>query len=275
MNIPDVALNDGRTIPQLGLGVWQVPDPDTAANVRTGIAAGYRSIDTAAVYQNERGVGEGVRNCEAPREQLFITTKLWNSKHGYDETLRAFDRSLERLQMQYVDLYLIHWPLPSIDKYVATWRALIRLRQEGRARSIGVSNFQPAHIEKLIDETGVTPALNQVELHPLFQQRGVREFARAQRIAVESWSPLGQGRLIDNPVLRAIADRHGKTIPQVILRWHIQNHLVVIPKSVTPTRIRENIAIFDFALTDADMREIAGLETGRRIGPDPDSYAEV
>jgi 2,5-diketo-D-gluconate reductase A len=210
-----------------------------------------------------------------PREQIFVTTKLWNSRQGYDETLRACERSLERLQMEYVDLYLIHWPLPSIDKYVATWKAFIRLREEGRAKSIGVSNFQPAHIQRLTDETGVTPALNQVELHPLFPQRAVREYARQHRIAVESWSPLGQGRLIDNPVLRAIATRHGKTLPQVILRWHLQNDLVVIPKSVTPARIRENFAVFDFTLSGEDMQRIAGLETGQRIGPDPDTYAQV
>jgi 2,5-diketo-D-gluconate reductase A len=272
---PDHPLSDGRTIPQLGLGVWQVPDEEAAANVRTAIATGYRSIDTAAVYHNEKGVGEGVRSCGVPREQIFVTTKLWNSKQGYDETLRAFERSLERLQMDYVDLYLIHWPLPSIDKYVPTWKAFIRLREEGRAKSIGVSNFQPAHIQRLSDETGVTPALNQVELHPLFQQHAVRDYARKHRIAVESWSPLGQGRLIDNPVLRAIAARHGKTMPQVILRWHLQNDLVVIPKSVTPARIRENFAVFDFTLTSEDMRRIAGLETGQRIGPDPDTYAQV
>jgi 2,5-diketo-D-gluconate reductase A len=184
MGPADLPLNDGRTIPQLGLGVWQVPDEEAAANVRTAIAAGYRSIDTAAIYQNEKGVGEGVRSCAVPREQIFVTTKLWNSRQGYDETLRACERSLERLQMEYVDLYLIHWPLPSIDKYVATWKAFIRLREEGRAKSIGVSNFQPAHIQRLTDETGVTPALNQVELHPLFPQRAVREYARQHRIAV-------------------------------------------------------------------------------------------
>jgi len=275
MTPPDHALNDGRTIPQLGLGVWQVPDEEAAANVRTAIAAGYRSIDTAAVYHNERGVGEGVRSSGIPREQLFITTKLWNPRQGYDETLRAFDRSLERLQLQYVDLYLIHWPLPTIGKYVDTWKALIRLRDEGRAKSIGVSNFQPAHIDRLIAETGVTPVLNQVELHPLFPQRAVREHARTHRIAVESWSPLGQGRLIDNPVLRAIAARHRKSVPQVILRWHLQSDLVVIPKSVTPARLRENFAVFAFELTQSDMQQIAGLETGERIGPDPDTYAQL
>jgi 2,5-diketo-D-gluconate reductase A len=271
----DHSLNDGRTIPQLGLGVWQVPDAEAAQNVRTAVDVGYRSIDTAAIYHNEDGVGEGVRTCGIPREQIFVTTKLWNSKQGYDETLRAFERSLQRLRMEYVDLYLIHWPLPTIDRYVATWKAFVRLREEGRAKSIGVSNFQPAHIQRLIDETGVAPVLNQVELHPLFPQRAVRDYARRHGIAVESWSPLGQGRLMDNPVLRAIGARHGKTVPQVILRWHLQNDLVVIPKSVTPARIRENFAVFDFSLSVADMQQIAGLDNGGRIGPDPDTYDQV
>jgi diketogulonate reductase-like aldo/keto reductase len=273
--VPMHRLNDGRSIPQLGLGVWQIADEQTAEVVRAALALGYRSIDTAAIYHNEGGVGEGVRAGGVPREQLFITTKLWNSRQGYDETLAAFDKSLARLGLDYVDLYLIHWPLPSIDKYVATWRAFIRLRQEGRAKSIGVSNFQPAHIQRLIDETGVTPALNQVELHPLFQQRAVREYGRAHGVATESWSPLGQGRLADNEVLRAIAAAHGKTLAQVVLRWHLQNGLVVIPKSVAPARLRENIEVFDFSLTPEEMRSIAALDSGVRIGPDPDVYAQV
>jgi 2,5-diketo-D-gluconate reductase A len=273
--VPMHPLNDGRSIPQLGLGVWQIPDEQTADVVRAALALGYRSIDTAAVYHNERGVGEGVRTAGVPREQLFITTKLWNSRQGYDETLAAFDKSLARLGLEYVDLYLIHWPLPSIDRYVATWRAFIRLREEGRARSIGVSNFQPAHIQRLIDETGVTPVLNQVELHPLFQQRAVREYGRAHGVAIESWSPLGQGRLVGNDVLQSIAHAHGKTLAQVILRWHLQSDLVVIPKSITPARLRENIDIFDFALTPEEMRRIAALDCGGRIGPNPDEYAQV
>jgi 2,5-diketo-D-gluconate reductase A len=273
--VPMHRLNDGRSIPQLGLGVWQIPDAETAEVVRAALGLGYRSIDTAAVYQNERGVGEGVRAAGLPREQLFITTKLWNSRQGYDETLAAFDKSLARLGLDYVDLYLIHWPLPSIDKYVATWRAFIRLREEGRAKSIGVSNFQPAHVQRLIDETGVAPALNQVELHPLFQQRAVREYDRTHGVATESWSPLGQGRLADNEVLRAIAAAHGKTLAQVVLRWHLQSDLVVIPKSVSPARLRENIDVFDFSLTPEEMRRIAALDSGGRIGPDPDEYAQV
>jgi 2,5-diketo-D-gluconate reductase A len=272
---PDYALNDGRTMPQLGLGVWQIPDAEVGEVVRTALQSGYRAIDTAAVYGNERGVGAGIEAAAVPREQLFITTKLWNSRQGYDETLAAFGRSLERLRLDYVDLYLIHWPLPTIDKYVATWKACIRLREEGRARSIGVSNFQPAHIRRLIDETGVAPALNQVELHPLFQQRELRAFDRAERIATQSWSPQAQGRLFDNAVLRSIADKHGKSLPQIVLRWHIQSDLVVIPKSVTRARILENTDIFDFMLDADEMRRIDALDAGMRIGPDPDTYDQL
>ena len=273
--VPMHRLNDGRSIPQLGLGVWQIPDEQTAEVVRAALGLGYRSIDTAAVYHNERGVGEGVRAAGLPREQLFITTKLWNSRQGYDETLAAFDKSLARLGLDYVDLYLIHWPLPALDKYVATWRAFIRLREEGRVKSIGVSNFQPAHIQRLIDETGVTPALNQVELHPLFQQHPVREYDRVHGVATESWSPLGQGRLAANEVLHAIAAAHGKTLAQVVLRWHLQSDLIVIPKSVSPTRLRENLDVFDFSLTPEEMRRIAALDAGGRIGPNPDEYTQV
>lgn len=272
---PIHTLNDGRRIPQLGLGVWQVPDADAARVVHTALEVGYRSIDTAAIYGNERGVGAGIRASGVRREEVFLTTKLWNARQGYDETLIAFDRSLGRLNVDYVDLYLIHWPLPSIDKYVATWKAFIRLRDEGRAKSIGVSNFQPAHLQRLIDETGVTPALNQVELHPLFHQRAVREFDRKHGIATESWSPLGQGRLVGNEVLQSIAAAHGRTLAQVILRWHLQNDLIVIPKSVTPARLRENFSVFDFSLTPQEMQQIEALDTGGRIGPDPDVYAQV
>lgn len=272
---PIHTLNDGRRIPQLGLGVWQVPDADAPRVVQAALEAGYRSIDTAAIYGNERGVGAGMRASGIPRQEIFLTTKLWNARQGYDETLTAFDRSLERLNVEYVDLYLIHWPLPSIDRYVATWKAFIRLREEGRAKSIGVSNFQPAHIQRLIDETGVTPALNQVELHPLFHQRAVREFDRRHNIATESWSPLGQGRLAGNEVLQSIAAAHGRTLAQVILRWHLQNDLIVIPKSIAPARLRENISIFDFALTAQEMQQIEALDSGGRIGPDPDVYAQV
>lgn len=265
------ALNDGRAMPRLGLGVFQTPQDETAAVVRTAIADGYRSIDTAAIYANEKGVGEGLRAAGVPRDELFITTKLWNSQQGYDEALAAFDHSLERLGLDYVDLYLIHWPAPKKDRYVDAWRALVRLKEEGRARSIGVSNFQPEHLARIVEATGVTPAVNQVELHPRFQQRALRAVHAERGIATESWSPLGRGALLADPVLAEIAGKHGKTPAQVVIRWHIDNGLIVIPKSVTPSRIAENIAVFDFSLDPDDLERIAALDSAEgRIGPDPD-----
>ena len=270
--IPSLDLNDGRKAPQLGFGVWQIDDAAAGAAVAEAIAAGYRSIDTAAIYGNERGVAQGIARAGVAREQLFLTTKLWNSEQGFDSTLRAFEQSLKKLGTDYVDLYLIHWPVPARDRYVESWRALLRLREEGRARSVGVSNFQPAHLSRLIDETGVAPAVNQIELHPDFAQRELVAFNTGHRIVSEAWSPLGQGgELLRDPVLRRLADRHGKTVAQVVLRWHLQCGHMVIPKSQTPARIRENIAIFDFALDEADMAAIAALDAGRRIGPHPDT----
>lgn len=269
--IPVLDLNDGRQAPQFGFGVWQIDDAAASDAVATAIQSGYRSIDTAAIYGNERGVGQGIARAGVPREEIFLTTKLWNADQGFDATLRAFDESLEKLGTDYVDLYLIHWPTPARDRYVDTWKAFMRLREEGRARSIGVSNFQPAHIERLIAETGVTPAVNQVELHPDFAQRELVAFNTRHRIVSEAWSPLGQGgELLGNPVLRELAGKHGRSVAQIVLRWHIQRGHMVIPKSQTPSRIRENIAIFDFALDDADMQAIAALDAGHRIGPDPD-----
>jgi diketogulonate reductase-like aldo/keto reductase len=269
--IPVLDLNDGRQAPQFGFGVWQIDDAAASDAVATAIQSGYRSIDTAAIYGNERGVGQGIARAGVPREEIFLTTKLWNADQGFDATLRAFDESLEKLGTDYVDLYLIHWPTPARDRYVDTWKAFMRLREEGRARSIGVSNFQPAHIERLIAETGVTPAVNQVELHPDFAQRELVAFNTRHRIVSEAWSPLGQGgELLGNAVLRELAGKHGRSVAQVVLRWHIQRGHMVIPKSQTPSRIRENIAIFDFALDDADMQAIAALDAGHRIGPDPD-----
>ena len=269
--IPVLDLNDGRQAPQFGFGVWQIDDAAASEAVATAIQSGYRSVDTAAIYGNERGVGQGIARGGVPREEIFLTTKLWNADQGFDTTLRAFDESLKRLGTDYVDLYLIHWPTPARDRYVETWKAFQRLREEGRARSIGVSNFQPAHIERLIAETGVTPAVNQVELHPDFAQRELVAFNSRHRIVSEAWSPLGQGgELLGNPVLRELAGKHGRSVAQIVLRWHIQRGHMVIPKSQTPSRIRENIAIFDFALDDADMQAIAALDAGHRIGPDPD-----
>jgi 2,5-diketo-D-gluconate reductase A len=274
MTKPTLPLNDGRAIPQLGLGVWQIPDEETAAVVRAALDAGYRSIDTAAIYHNEAGVGEALRDAPVPREELFVTTKVWNERQGYDETLRAFGESLGRLGLDYVDLYLIHWPAPRRDRYVDTWRALVRLREEGRARSIGVSNFTATHLRRAIDETGVVPAVNQVELHPRFQQGALRAFHAERGIVTESWSPLGQGQLVGDPTLDTIARKHGKTTAQVILRWHLDLGLVVIPKSARPERLRENRDVFDFRLDVEDMARIAALDRpDGRLGSDPDAFS--
>lgn len=270
---PTITFSDGMSMPQVGLGLWQTPANVTAGVVRTAIETGYRSLDTAAAYENEGGVGEGVRASGVAREELFVTTKLRNRDHGYDDALKAFDRSLQRLGMDYVDLFLIHWPAPTQDRYIGAWRALTRLQEEGRARSIGVSNFMVEHLRRIIGETGVIPALNQIELHPKFQQTDLRAFHAGQGICTESWSPLGQGALLKHPVIARIAARHGKTPAQAIVRWHLDQSLVVIPKSVRPERIAENFEVFDFRLDDADMSAIAALDdaTGR-MGPDPVSF---
>lgn len=267
---PLLTLNDGHTIPQFGLGVWQAPDDKVGDVVRTAIAAGYRLVDTAAIYENERGVGEGLRGASVARGDIFLTTKLWNAAQGYDSTLRAFDESLKRLGVDYVDLYLIHWPAPRRDLYVDTWRAFVRLRKEGRARSIGVSNFNAEHIERIVGETGVVPALNQIELHPRFQQRALRGADAAHGIVTQSWSPLGRGQLLADPVIAALAAKHGRTPAQIIIRWHLDSGLAVIPKSVTPSRVRENLDVFGFELDADDLAAIARLDSpDGRIGPDP------
>jgi len=271
---PTITFSDGMSMPQVGLGLWQTPADATAGIVRTAIQTGYRSIDTAAAYENEAGVGEGVRASGVAREDLFVTTKLRTRDHGYDEALKAFDKSLRRLSMDYVDLFLIHWPAPTQDRYIETWRALTLLQEEGRARSIGVSNFMVEHLRRIIGETGVIPALNQIELHPKFQQTDLRAFHAGQGICTESWSPLGHGALLKHPVIARIAARHGKTPAQAIVRWHLDQSLVVIPKSVRPDRIAENFEVFDFRLDDADMSAIASLDdpTGR-MGPDPVNFS--
>jgi 2,5-diketo-D-gluconate reductase A len=266
--VPDasIILSDGAAMPQLGLGVWQTPADETERVVRDALEAGYRAVDTAAIYGNEEGVGRALEG----RDDVFVTTKLWNNDQGYESTLRAFDESMSKLGLDTVDLYLIHWPAPSRDLYVDTWRALIQLKEDGRARSIGVSNFRPEHIDRLIAETGVIPAINQIELHPRFQQREARAFHALHNIATESWSPLGKAQFIDNPVLTEIAERHGKTAAQIIIRWHLDCGLVVIPKSVRPERLRENIDVFDFSLSDQDLAAIAQLDSADgRIGPNP------
>jgi 2,5-diketo-D-gluconate reductase A len=260
-------------MPRLGLGVWQAAPDQTAGAVATALSAGYRHIDTAAAYRNEAGVGEGVRRSAVPRAEVFVTTKLWNDDQGFDSTLRAFDGSLRRLGLDYVDLYLIHWPSPRRDRYVDSWKAMIRLREEGRARSIGVSNFAAEHLDRLIRETGATPAVNQIELHPAFQQRTLREADAARGIATEAWSPLGRGGLLTRPGLAAIGRKHGKTAAQAIIRWHLQMGLIVIPKSVTPSRIAENFDIWGFELDEADLATIAALDDPRgRMGPDPAAF---
>ncbi|MEU9362661.1 aldo/keto reductase [Streptomyces sp. NPDC048301] len=269
--VPTVTLNNGVTIPQLGFGVFQVPDDETATAVTNALDAGYRSIDTAAVYGNEAGVGRALASSGLPREELFVTTKLWNADQGYDAALRAFDASLAKLGLDHVDLYLIHWPTPARDLYTETWRALEKLLADGRIRAAGVSNFQPAHLRRLSEESSLVPAVNQVELHPGLQQGELRAVHAESGIATEAWSPLAQGALLDDEVLTSIAARHGRTAAQVVLRWHLQLGNVVIPKSVTPERIRQNIDVFGFELTTADMDAIAGLDRGMRTGPDPDT----
>jgi 2,5-diketo-D-gluconate reductase A len=267
--VPSIAFHDGVEIPQLGFGVFQVPPDETQGVVELALDAGYRHVDTAAAYRNEKGVGAALAASGLPREDVFVTTKLWNSQQGFDSTLEAFEGSLGRLGSDYVDLYLIHWPAPTEDRFVDTWRAFERIHEEGRARTIGVSNFRIEDLERLETETDIRPTVNQIELHPRFQQVELREWHAEHGIATEAWSPLAQGELLDDQTLGEIAERHGKTPAQAVLRWHLQIGNVVIPKSVTPERIRENLEVFDFELSDEELATIAGLGAGGRIGPDP------
>lgn len=270
MSTPILTLNDGTKIPQLGLGVWKMPDDEAPGIILSALNAGYRHIDTAAAYGNEAGVGRGIAESDVPREEIFVTSKLWNDRQGYDAALRAFDETMDKLGFDTLDLYLIHWPMPAQDQYVDSWKALIRLREEGRIRAIGVSNFLPDHLERLIEETGEAPAINQIELHPYFQQAKQREVHEKLGIATECWSPLGQGEALSDAILTEIASRYGKSAAQVILRWQIQLGLVTIPKSSNHDRMRENISIFDFELTEAEMAQIKDLDSAEgRIGPDP------
>ncbi|MFE9168925.1 aldo/keto reductase [Streptomyces kebangsaanensis] len=271
--VPPIILNNGVEMPQLGFGVWQVPDDEAERAVATALEAGYRSIDTAALYGNEEGTGRAVAASGIPREEVFVTTKLWNSDQGYDSALRAFDTSLGKLGLEYVDLYLIHWPTPAKGKFVDTYRAFEKLHAEGRVRAIGVSNFLPEHLERLTAETSVVPAVNQIELHPHLQQHAAREYHAKQGIATEAWSPLGQGKgLLEVPAIVAIAQKHNRTPAQIVLRWHLQLGNIVIPKSVTPSRIKENIEVFDFSLDGEDLAAIGALNEDRRIGPDPATF---
>ena len=272
--IPSLTMNDGRTIPQLGFGVFQIPQDETEKAVTTALEAGYRLIDTAQGYQNEEGVGAAIAASDIPRDDLFITTKLTNSEQGYDKTLAAFDASMTKLGLDVLDLFLVHWPLPMFDQYVDTWRAFEKLQADGRVRSIGVSNFQKTHLRTLLDETGVVPAVNQVELHPQFPQADLRAYHEAHGILTESWGPIGQGKgLLEDEHIRAVAERKGRTPAQVVLRWHLQLGLVVIPKSVNPERIRENLDVVGFELDEEDLADIAAVETGERLGPDPKTFA--
>jgi 2,5-diketo-D-gluconate reductase A len=271
-SVPHVDLNDGNRIPQLGFGVFQVPPEGTAATVARALETGYRSIDTAAAYGNEEGVRDGLHSSGLDRGEVFITTKLPNDDHGREPARRAFEQSLERLGGDYIDLYLIHWPLPKRDQYVETWETLCALKDEGHVRSIGVSNFQIEHLERIIDATGVVPTVNQIELHPRLQQPELRRFHADRGIATESWGPLGRGRFLDVPAIQKIASRHGRTPAQVVLRWHVQLGNIVIPKSVTPERIEENFRLFDFDLGDDEMRRLSDLDRGERTGFDPDTF---
>jgi len=272
-SVPVTELNNGVGMPQLGFGVFQIPDEETAAAVKAALEAGYRSIDTAAVYGNEAGVGRALAKTGIPRDELFVTTKLWNSQQGYDSTLRAFDESMRKLGLEQLDLYLIHWPLPRRDKYLDTWRAFEKLHADGRVRAIGVSNFQPAHLERLLGSSDVVPAVNQVELHPYLQQAEVRAFDEKHGIATEAWSPLAKGgSLLGEPAIAELAVKHGRTPAQIVLRWHLQLGNVVIPKSATPSRIAENFDVTGFTLTEEDMATLTPLDRGERTGPDPDRF---
>lgn len=269
-SIPTIALNDGRTIPQLGFGVWQVPNEDVGGAVQAALDAGYRSIDTAQGYSNEAGVGDAIKASGIDRNELYITSKLRTRDQGYDATLKSFMGSLDRLGLDYLDLFLIHWPVPAHDKYSDTWKAFVQLQRDGRIRSIGVSNFLPDYLDRIVADTGVTPAVNQIEVHPYFQQRDVREYHRSHGIAIESYSPLGSGAVLDDPTIADIAKKHGKSPAQVLLRWQIQDGLIVIPKSVNPDRIRANVALFDFELDADDLAEITTLDRpDGKTGSDP------
>lgn len=266
--VPNITLNDGKTIPQLGFGVWEIPNSSVAKTVVTAIEAGYRSIDTAQGYGNEEGVGQGIVDSGLPREELFITSKLRTKDQGYDATLKSFMGSLDRLGLDYLDLFLIHWPVPKHDRYSDTWKAFVQLQRDGRIRSIGVSNFLQDHLERITGDSGVVPAVNQIELHPEFQQRDVRAFHSQHNIAIECYSPLGRGQVLGNDIIGRIAARHGTSPAQVIIRWHVQQGLIAIPKSVRPERIKANIDVFGFALDDDDMAAIATLDKsdGKMVG---------
>ncbi|WP_058911065.1 2,5-didehydrogluconate reductase DkgA [Entomohabitans teleogrylli] len=267
-----IKLQDGNVMPQLGLGVWQASNEEVVSAIHKALEVGYRSIDTAAAYKNEDGVGKALADAALPRDELFITTKLWNDDQQRPH--QALQDSLEKLQLDYVDLYLMHWPVPGKNHYVEAWKGMIELQKQGLAKSIGVCNFQVNHLQRLIDETGVTPVINQIELHPLMQQRQLHAWNATHKIQTESWSPLAQGGagVFDQQVIRKLAEKYAKTPAQIVIRWHLDSGLVVIPKSVTASRIAENFAVWDFRLDKEELGEIAKLDQGKRLGPDPDTF---
>ncbi|MFC0300603.1 aldo/keto reductase [Virgibacillus soli] len=264
-----VTLHNGIKMPQLGLGVYKIPNEEVVKTVHHALNVGYRSIDTAQYYENEQGIGKAIKDENIPREELFITTKVWNSHHGYAKTTQAFEESIEKLGLEYIDLYLVHWPTPMYDRYIETYRALEKLYQDGRVKAIGVSNFHIEHLERILHECEITPVVNQVECHPYLQQKKLKDFCEKHQIYVESWSPLARGRILVDPIIQSIAKAHGKTPAQIILRWHIQENAIAIPKSITPRRMEENIQVFDFELSSEDMQRIAKLDRNERTGRDP------
>lgn len=278
-DVPAIELNDGGRIPQVGFGVFKIVPDDTAAAVKAALEAGYRHIDTAEMYGNERGVGQGVRDAGVDRADVYITSKLNNGFHRPDDARRAFDETLSALGSDYVDLFLIHWPLPTLydGDFVSTWQVLEEFARDGRARSIGVSNFQVPHLERLAKESSVVPAVNQVEIHPYFKNEEVRAYGREHGIAIEAWSPIARGTVLDDPVVERIANAVDKTSAQVVLRWHVQRGDIVLPKSVSPDRMRSNLDLFDFELNGADMEALSGLDRGEsgRTGPNPDVFDRI
>ena len=271
-SVPDLTLNNGVTIPQLGFGVFQISPDATRKSTLAALEVGYRHVDTAQMYGNEAGVGQAVRDSGLDRGDVFVTSKLDNSSHAYDDALAAFDRSLAELEFDYLDLFLVHWPMPAVGNFVETWRAMEEIYRSGRSKAIGVSNFQPNHLDRLRAETDVVPAVNQVEVHPYFTQQDVRTYGVEHGIVTEAWSPIAQGKVLDDPTIGRIAKRYGKTPAQVTLRWHIQRGDVVFPKSATRSRVQENFAIFDFELADDDVTDISLLDREERIGPHPDKF---
>ena len=276
MSVPALRLNNGVEIPQVGFGVFLIPETETKTAVATALTAGYRHIDTAKLYQNEAEVGEAIAESDVPRDEIFVTTKVWNSEQGYEPGIASFEASLDRLGLEVLDLLLIHWPVPDLDRYVETWHAFEKLYADGRVRAIGVSNFHIPHLQRLLDEGSVVPAVNQIELHPQLPQDELRDFHAQHGIVTEAWSPLARGGpVLADPTVVAIADRVGKSPAQVVLRWSLQLGNVVLPRSVTPSRIAENLELFDFSLTDEDMSALAGLSDGERIGPNPETFNRV